>query len=185
MKRLTTFLSIFSIAATAFAFTLVGCDKQDRGGTGKIRVKMTDAPINFDSVNVEIETVMVHVSDTGNGTEGWVELSTNSGIYNLLDLQNDITTVLVDTNVLPVGDIQQMRLILGDNNWVVVDSVMYPLEMSSQTNTGLKFNVDATIAPNDLVEILIDFDAGQSIVQTGQGTYKLKPVIKVEEVLYL
>lgn len=174
-------LAMLLLAATALTFS--ACDKQAR--TGKVTVKMTDAPIDFDSVNVEVLQVKVHVSNTGNGNPGWVDLPTQSGMYNLLDLQNDITTTLVDPHILPVGDIQQMRLILGANNYVVVDTVAYDLETSSQMNTGLKFNIDASITPNDEVEILIDFDAEQSIVIEGNGTYKLKPVIKVESITYL
>jgi len=138
---------------------------------------------HFDSVFVDIQQVQVHVSN--NGGSGWTNLNTNAGVYNLLELQNDITTVLVDTNSLPVGSLQQMRLILGPNNSVVIDSLTFPLELTSQSNTGLKLNLNAQITPNDLVEVLIDFDAEKSIVETGQGTFILKPVITVEDIVYL
>lgn len=172
---------LFTLTAAVMLFQ--SCGKQHR--TGKVSVKMTDAPIDFDSVNVEVLQVKVHVSNSGNGSSGWVDLPTNTGMYNLLDLQNDITTTLVDPHILSVGEIQQMRLILGANNYVVVDSIPFPLETSSQMNTGLKFNVNTAITPNDEVEILIDFDAEQSIVIEGTGDYKLKPVIKVEAITYL
>jgi len=159
------------------------CNKDE--GTGSLTIQMTDAPGDYDSVNVEVEQVMVHVSNTGNGSSGWVNLQTNAGIYNLLELQNDISVVLVNNNLLPVGDIQQMRLILGENNNVVVEGISFPLELSSQANTGLKFNVNASVANGDLLEILIDFDADQSIVIEGNGTYRLQPVIKVESIVYL
>lgn len=174
-------IAIVSLWILSAAFS--SCEKE--GETGTLTVRMKDAPIEFDSVNVEVMQVMVHVSNTGQGTSGWVELPTNAGIYNLLDLQNDITAVLVNNNILPVGEIQQMRLILGANNSVVVDGVNFPLETSSQMNTGLKFNVNALINPGDAVEVLIDFDAEQSIVIQGNGTsFQLKPVIKVAGVFY-
>lgn len=162
-----------------------GCQKENHTGTGAMRVKMTDAPIDFDSVNVEVLQVSVHYSDNATSSPGWMDLPTNAGIYNLLDLQNDVTTVLVNNNQIPAGDITQMRLILGQNNTVVVDSVSYPLEMSSQYNTGIKINLNSTIAQGDTVEVLLDFDAEESIVVGGQTTFKLKPVIRLESIIYL
>ena len=177
-------IGIFKITALAIfsLFLVVSCNKPE-GGTGYLKIKMTDAPGDFDSVFVDIQQVQVHISNNG-GPSGWTDLNTNAGIYNLLELQNDITTVLVDTNSLPVGSLQQMRLILGTNNSVVIDSLTYPLELTSQSQTGLKLNLNAQITPNDLVEILIDFDAEKSIVKTGQGKYILKPVIRVEDIVY-
>ncbi|OFZ53243.1 MAG: hypothetical protein A3D92_13780 [Bacteroidetes bacterium RIFCSPHIGHO2_02_FULL_44_7] len=166
-----------------FSFLISGCNKEE--GTGSVTIEMTDAPGDYDSVNVEVEQVMVHVSNTGSGNSGWVNLQTNAGIYNLLELQNDISVVLVNNNLLPIGEIQQMRLVLGAKNSVVVEGISFPLELSSQASTGLKFNLNATIAANDQVEILIDFDADQSIVVEGNGTYRLQPVIKVESITYL
>jgi hypothetical protein len=177
MKNLSIILSSLIISAIA----LYSCEKQT-SGNGYFAVKMTDAPGDYDSVNVEIIGTEIHYSN-GSGS-GWVTLPTVTGIYNLLDLQNDITAVLVDPNIVPAGDIQQLRLILGDENTVVVDSVSYPLLLSSQDKTGLKINVNTFVNPGDSVEILIDFDADQSIVQQGNGQYRLKPVVKLENVTY-
>jgi hypothetical protein len=40
-------------------------------------------------------------------------------------------------------------------------------------------NVHAALIPGVLYELLLDFDANQSIVLTGNGEYQLKPVIRV------
>lgn len=157
---------------------VMACEKAP-AGSGKMTVKMKDAPIAFDSVNVEVVRVDVHTS-----ANGWVSLPTNAGVYNLLDLQNDVTAVLAANVELPVGSISQMRLILGTENNVVVGGVSSALELSSQSNTGLKFNLDATINNGETVEVLIDFDAEKSIVVAGNGSFKLKPVIGVESIIY-
>lgn len=171
--------SIFFLLLLASA-TLYSCGKDaDRAGNAYFSVKMTDAPGDYDSVNVEVIGTEIHYSGGG-----WTSLPTITGIYNLLDLQNDVTAVLVDPNIVPAGDIQQMRLILGAQNTVVVDSVSYPLALSSQDKTGLKINVNTSVYAGDSVEILIDFDAHQSIVEQGNGTYRLKPVVKLENVTF-
>lgn len=174
MRNLLKLTGIIALL-TLFA---VACEKSP-SGTGQMTVKMKDAPIDFDSVNVEVLRVEVHTS-----ADGWVTLPTNSGMYNLLDLQNDVTAVLSANTELPVGNISQMRLILGSENYVVKDSVSSILDLSSQSQTGLKFNLNATINSGQTTEVLIDFDAEKSIVITGNGSFKLKPVISVESIIY-
>lgn len=160
---------------------LTGCQKEV--GTASFTVRMTDAPVDYDEVNVEIELVQVHYAGVGSGS-GWTDLQTNAGIYDLLLLQNGVSTALVLGDTVPVGHMTQMRLILGDNNTVVVDGVTLPLDLSSQSRTGLKINLDADVDPGDEIEIHFDFDAEQSIVIEGNGTYKLKPVLKLETIVY-
>lgn len=147
----------------------LGCTK---GGPSQITVKMKDAPGDFQQVNVEVLRVEVH-----HGASGWVRLPTNQGIYDLLTLQYNVTAVLINQGILPAGEIDQMRLILGSNNTVMVDSVYYPLATPGAQQSGLKINVNADFAPDHTCELLIDFDAPKSIVQQGSGDYSLKPVI--------
>ncbi|HZF99878.1 MAG TPA: DUF4382 domain-containing protein, partial [Chitinophagales bacterium] len=63
------------------------------------------------------------------------------------------------------------------NNTIMVDSVIYPLEVPSGYTSGLKINVHQVITGGTSYTLLLDFDAGHSIVETGNGEYKLKPVI--------
>lgn len=171
----TTIISGFAILLLA---GMTACHKENQ--TSRMTVKMTDAPGDFQQVNVEVLQVEVH-----HDSQGWVSLPTNQGIYDLLTLQNDITTVLVNQGELPAGHIDQFRLVLGDANTVMIDSVYYDLSTPSAQQSGLKINVNADFAPNETYELLIDFDAGQSIVQQGNGGYSLKPVIKLEGIVEL
>jgi hypothetical protein len=45
--------------------------------------------------------------------------------------------------------------------------------------SGVKLIHQFTVNSGQRVDLLLDFDACKSIVQTGNGTYKLKPVVKV------
>ena len=82
-----------------------------------------------------------------------------------------------------------MRLILGQNNYAVeiIDSVavQHPLLLSSQDETGLKVNLNSEILANQTIVVTLDFDAGNSIIEQGTGEYRLKPVIKVQNVTYI
>src|SRR5690606_12221495 len=147
--------------------------------TGNIIVKMTDAPINADMVNVDIVGVSVHAA--GN----WINLNTNGGVYNLLDLQNGIDTTLVPGGSIPAGKVNHMRLILGQNNTIMVDSVSYPLLLSSQDESGFKLNINKDFLPGVDYIIKFDFVADESVVEQGNRQYRLKPVLKtvyIEEI---
>ncbi len=61
----------------------------------------------------------------------------------------------------------------------MVDSVLHELKTPSAQQSGLKINVHADISNVDVFNLLIDFDAEESVVEQGNGGYILKPVIKV------
>ena len=177
-----------SLMSMLLVVGLVAC-KKDEGGNGQIKVLMTDAPADFTEVNVNIEEVWAHYSGNGANGSGWVQLNAIPGYYDLLQLQNGLTDVIADPTTIPAGNITQMRLKLGDNNYAVeiIDSVavQFPLLLSSQDETGLKINLNSEIFVNQTIVVTLDFDAGASIVEQGTGEYRLKPVIKVQNVTYI
>lgn len=87
--------------------------------------------------------------------------------------------VLADDEI-PSGRINQIRLILGDDNTVVIDGQTFPLSTPSAQQSGLKLNVNQELEGGILYEYILDFDADKSIVRQGNGGYSLKPVIRVE-----
>lgn len=155
----------------AVMFLATACQKQD--GDATLNVRLTDAPGDYEAVNVEIERVDVHTD-----VDGWVTLNTYAGVYNLLDYVNGEDTLLA-TAELPAGSISQIRLILGDDNTVQVDGQVYELKTPSAQQSGLKLNFHDTLAVGVVHGLILDFDAGQSVVETGNGKYILKPVIRV------
>jgi hypothetical protein len=171
-----------SLLALLVAIGLVGffsCHKTNStGGTAHLEVRLTDDPSPYDAVYIDVQQVEVNVSsDTGTET-GWQTVPLlRPGVYNLLDFRNGIDTVLAATD-LPAGTLSQLRLILGDNNSVVVNGQSYPLKTPSAQESGLKFNIHATLTSDIVYRLWIDFDAGRSIVTTGNGKYLLKPVIR-------
>jgi hypothetical protein len=162
-----------TIMAVVVAFALQSCKKDGSTDTGQVAVKMTDAPAVYDAVYVDVTGVEVN-SDVS----GWVTMgNVHAGVYNLLDLANGNDTLLATAD-LPVGNISQIRLILGSNNSVVANGVTYALNIPSGSESGLKINIHQDVTANANNVILIDFDAGASIHQTGAGDFKLQPVIR-------
>ncbi|WP_157976885.1 DUF4382 domain-containing protein [Taibaiella helva] len=153
---------------------LASCKKDDApAGTATMNIHLTDGPGNYDAVLIDVQQIEIH-SDIN----GWVTVNpVHPGVYNLLDFRNGADTLLCQAQ-LPAGNISQMRLVLGSSNSVVVDGVTYPLSTPSAQQSGLKFNIHQELVPNGSYHFWIDFDAGRSIVKTGNGAYSLKPVIR-------
>jgi hypothetical protein len=142
------------------------------GTTTNLNVHLTDAPGNFQQVNVDITGIEFKTTDSTT-----VNLNVKAGIYNLLDFANGVDT-LIANGVIKSGTLSQVRLILGSNNSVKVDGVVYPLSTPSAMQSGLKINVNSVLTPGVAYDLLLDFDANQSIVLKGNGEYQLKPVIR-------
>jgi len=68
-------------------------------------------------------------------------------------------------------------LVLGENNTIGVDGEIYDLETPRAQTSGLKIQIHAELEADQSYKILLDFDADNSIIETGNGKYKLKPVI--------
>jgi hypothetical protein len=175
--NIKTYAALFAAIFTAGTL-FVACNK-DKGAmpassTSPYYMYMTDAPAAaYQQVNVNITGALVNSS-----VSGWVNLSIRPGIYDLLTLTNGKDT-LIATGQLAAGSVSQIRLVLAPTgNTVMINGTLYPLETPSADQSGLKINVNSTIPAGTSSNLLLDFDAGQSVVQTGNGSYILKPVIR-------
>lgn len=156
-------------------FVISGCKKSSEGNS-QLTVNMTDVPFNAQEVNVDVKEVRVNFAkDTG----AWVTLNTNARVYNLLTLQNNRDTVIASSSV-SADMVKELRLILGTNNSIKISDVVYPLSVASGDESGLKIKIDKSMNAG-LNNLLIDFNADLSIIQTGTGQYKLRPVIMLKK----
>ncbi len=171
MKK--TALATIAIAIIS-TLAFISCKKESSSGY-QFSVHLTDAPAAFEEVNVDIREVKVKLRDD---SAGWVSLATNAGVYNLLGLQNGVDTLLA-TGTLPSNFVQEIRLILGTANSVKVGGQIYPLAMNSSDHQKLMIKVNKQIS-SQVDSLIVDFDAGLSIHQQGNGTYRLQPVLKIK-----
>jgi len=149
-------------------------------GTGILQISMTDAPaVSYDSVNIYIDSVQAHIAN-GDTLHGWFTLNNTRDMYNLKTLVNGASTI-IGKDTLPTGRYSQIRLFIGTGSYVVVNGVPHTLTIPSGVQTGVKLNVDANLQDGFLYNIMLDFDAGKSIVVSGTINnlqYSLKPVIR-------
>ncbi|HLF45648.1 MAG TPA: DUF4382 domain-containing protein [Chitinophagaceae bacterium] len=170
MKKINVFLCILTLG-----IAMSSCKKDSSKKSYPYAIRMTDAPGPYSAVNIDLQGVEI----TGSGGKT-VSLNVNTGIYNLINFSNGIDT-LIANGTLEDATVQQIRLILGTNNTVVIDNVSYPLSTPSADQSGLKLQVHQTLQAGVLYSVLLDFDANKSVIETGNGTYKLKPVIRTIE----
>jgi len=183
---------------------LAGCGGGGGGGTaptgastGTLKVSLTDAPTtDLDHVWVTVKEIRFHVSalcdDPADG--GWLRYPLAAPVtLDLTALNNGIWSTLWDGIVLPVGDYQQIRVILAGtndqlaisardkglvyNNQVDDDGTASPLVIPAAKN-GIKLIGSFQVTAAAPLHIVIDFDVTHDVVETGNGKYILKPRLK-------
>ncbi|TVR15707.1 MAG: DUF4382 domain-containing protein [Balneolaceae bacterium] len=171
----------FLLIAALSTLVLVSCSDNTSGDAnlGTMRVVLTDAPGNYEAVFIDIQAVRIHrSSNADDGESGWIDIPTDPVIVDLLELTNGKFEILGEVDLEP-GRYSQLRLILGNNNEVVIDGETHALSTPSAQQSGLKLQINADIEGGEMYTLLLDFDASRSIVRAGNsGRYNLKPVIR-------
>lgn len=144
----------------------------DDDGTGTLSASMTDASSSdYKAVFVTIDEVQVHLGGNGNSPNNWksLDMPISPLTVNLFDLVNGVREDLglVD---LAAGRYTQMRLVIGDSpnpddhpfaNYVVTNTetpVTHELKIPSGDKTGIKVVHGFTINPDEMTELILDFD---------------------------
>jgi hypothetical protein len=189
---------VLCIALVSLGFVAACSDSGDDGAApGTVSASLTDGPAcGFDAVNVTVSKLRIHQSDSASdNAAGWTEITLNPPRkINLLDLndptQPNLALEHLGESPLPSGHYTQLRLVLVPNknnsnppfeNSIVLSGTTteVPLDTPSGIRTGIKLVHQFDVPPGQRVDLLLDFDACKSIVLRGNGTYALKPVIKV------
>jgi hypothetical protein len=159
-------------------FFLQGCSNETTQ-MARVQFVLVDAPGDYEEVNIDLKDVMINRT---NEDSGWESVgNVQPGIYNLLDYTGGFEALIADAE-LPSGNINQIRLILGNQNTIKLEGSdeLLKLDTPSAQQSGLKLKVNTEIIGGILYTFILDFDADKSIVKAGKsGKYNLKPVIRV------
>jgi hypothetical protein len=219
MKKIRLFRAGIGAAIALLLLALItstfSCRKEKDANTAvpegqqRVSIRLSDGPVSFDAVNVDIQRVEVFVvpdscqrnsngsndddndrschhdhhgdrDRDNNGCGSWDTLDIRTGVYNLLDLSNGADTLLA-TGFTVAGKVKKIRLTLGSDNSVVIDSVSYPLDLWNQFDR-VTINVRGDdvdqVNPSDL-QLWLDFDAGRSLVKLRNNHFVLKPFLRI------
>ena len=178
---------IGSFLISLFVICLIGCndDSDNSNPISRIQLKLVDAPGDYLEVNVEIIDILYNDTD---GDEGWVSIGTPDGDPLEVDLTELVSgnSLLLADEELPSGSLNQIRLVLSDNNWLVIEeengeaSEPIHLDTPSAQQSGLKLKLNTELEPGFTYSFILDWDVQKSVVKAGNsGKYNLKPVIDV------
>jgi hypothetical protein len=187
MKKLSTIL----LASAALVFLAVACSSSDDptgGGSGQVRILLTDAPLDLSTVsavNVTLTEFLLYPADEPEDGSGIVMSTPGEGseTLNLLDYQDGQTTLVASVEI-PEGSYEKLRLRVAAAELVhdddgdpdtsdVTEEIFIP---SGKVDVPLPFSV----AAGESMEITIDFDAQASVkvnTTSGNHPYILRPVI--------
>lgn len=185
------------ITVTIFGLlALAGCSGGSGGdpeGTGKIKLSITDAPVD-DVSSVVIQFSGVAFKRAGAEAEVVQNLTPSPRQIDLLQYQEGRAALLLDQVSLPAGSYEWVRLIV-DNEPNVRDSYLMlgsgqecELRVPSGAESGLKLNRGFTLAAAGSVALTIDFDLRKSLhappgqqgsTPTCTQAYLLRPTLRI------
>ncbi len=167
----------YSILILLSAFLFTSCN-EDTEDSAILRVSLVDAPADYEAVYIDIEDVLIN---PGNEEDEWVSLTGfEPVVYNLLELTNGYSAFLGEAE-LPEGKINEIRFVLGEDNELWMDGEVIPLKVPSGSSSGLKLKIDEELVGGFVYHMIVDFDAGKSVVKAGNsGKYILKPVLRAQ-----
>lgn len=179
------------IATLSISFLIYSCQKEANSsntsnGPRSVRIYLTDhQTIVFDSVFIDLQKLEVKMEDDTSGHDGWVNLTINPGVYNILRLRNGIDTLFATGN-LPNARLRKIRLTLGTRNTAMRNGQTFPLSLHDddrQIEAKLETE-NFEITPSGEILFWIDFDAGRSIEVDNSGSgnnngYRLRSHLRI------
>jgi len=207
MKTSTKWLAA---AGSLAAFSLfLACNKDNSSGSNpnipagksQVSVYLSDGPVSFYKVLVDIRQVAVLIDTAAIQTDSdrddqwdvnyygwhrdhdhksviWDTLSISPGVYDLLQLRNGVDTLL-GTGTYPSGKVLKVRITLGSDNTIFSDSLTsYPLEVFGflpYFDVNVRKENVFSVSNNDF-KLWLDFNLQRSIF-FWSGTYYLSPYV--------
>jgi hypothetical protein len=179
MKKNVIMVAVFLIAILGFQSCSDDNDKLE--STSRVQLKLVDSPGDYEEVNVEIVDVLYNsTEDEG----GWTSITPDDFTPIIVDLTELVAgnDLLLSDVIVPSGMLKQIRLVLGNNNTLVIEGEADPthLDTPSAQQSGLKLKLNTELEPGYSYTFILDWDVQKSIVKAGNsGKYILKPVIRV------
>jgi hypothetical protein len=199
MKTKNLFLALASLLIV-FALSFSSCTKNGVNTGNAIQVYLTDAPGDFEAVNLDIQKVEVkfdddsrHSSDDRFGDSDddkddhtkkkddygeWVDLAYTPAVVDVLKLRNGVEKMLANGNVK--GTVRKIRITLGTNNTVVKGGVTYPIIIINETNNFLYIKLNdehRERGVDNSLKVWVDFDIATSIAELN-GKFYLRPALR-------
>ncbi|MGI9531089.1 DUF4382 domain-containing protein [Lutimonas sp.] len=172
---------IVTLLVSILGFQSCTDDNETPDATSRLQLRLVDAPGDYEEVNVEIIDVLYNSTEDDSGWTSIAPEGFSPVIVDLTELVGGNDHLLADV-IVPSGIMQQIRLVLGDNNTLLIEGEEGPvnLDTPSAQQSGLKLKLNTELEAGYSYTFILDWDVQKSIVKAGNsGKYNLKPVIRV------
>lgn len=164
-------MNLPSIKASLFFLILIigftSCSKDEVNTDAElsgITVKLKSTAGEFDKVFIDIKDVQLKVKEDDNASNAWLSLNTiNKGTYNMFDLREDSALLLVNNFEMNSIYIYEIRLVLGENNFIDIDNTLHNLDITELGNSNPSNLIKMDLIPNRFYDITIDIDIDKSL----------------------
>ncbi len=165
MKHLRPLKSILFTLIILVCFTSCTKDDVSEGSNlAGITVKLKSTLGEYDKVYLDIEDVQLRISENTNATSAWVSLNAiNSGTHNVCDLRVSSELVLVHNFEIESTFIYEIRLVLGDNNFIDLYNTLHSLDVSNLGNSRPSNLIRTELIKNQFYDFVIDIDIDESV----------------------
>lgn len=197
MKKLAKLSMMFLAITVLFATSCQEITDINETGSGKLVLKLTDAPFPVDLIDQALVTIdkieirsAIDSDEEGalsyqNQNQGsstneqimenhpFIVLSEETQQFNLLSLTNGITSDLLQMEI-GTGEYDMIRMHIVDAKVIMKDGQEYDLKIPSGTQSGLKIQIEPALLVEDGVvnEVLLDFDVSKSFIVQGNTNSK-------------
>lgn len=179
------FFLLSGILSVAVLCWLASCQKPrlilPPSQSSKFGIYLTDSQSNYQAVWISIQQIFIYVANDALKQSGWIEVPmTRQGSYNLLNFQDGKDTLIAQADI-PPGIISHIRLILGNNNSLILNNgSVFPLQAGYSLSNGIQLDIQDILHAGVPFSLDIDFNTASSITgPNATGQYILQPIITV------
>ena len=164
MKHLQLIKSVIFIIFILVCYTSCSKDNLNADNLTNITVKLKSTTGELDKVYLEIEDVQLKVKENSSDSNAWISLNTiNRGTYNVFDLRGDSALLMVDNFEIKSTYIYEIRLVLGDNNFIDLNNIVSSLDVTDSGNSRPSNLVNTELGSNRFYDFVINIDIDESV----------------------
>lgn len=155
------------VLLSVLLISLTGCSK-DEVDEAKDRTHVTITLKTSNqishSIYLDIQDIQIKVKIDNAPVANWLSLHTiNQGVCNASELNEDATLLLVDDFEIEAYYLHEIRLVLGDNNFIDINNVLHSLEVSTFGNAKPSNVIETQLNSKRRYDMVIDIDLDKSI----------------------
>ena len=157
--KFLTFTFIILISATS-------CSKDEMDNTDQlaaVSVSLKSTTQDLNKVYLDITDVQIRVTEEKSASN-WVSLNAiNTGTHNVSALNADNQLQLVSYFEIKSAYVYEIRIVLGDNNFMDIDQTLFSLDVADKGNATPSNLVNTEFESNHIYDIVIDLNLDESI----------------------